>query len=284
MSNESPPPSLGAILGSAFASDPTRLAGFAPVAVETSWGEQILYRREGPEVGDSPPPPPAFVAFRHGLPHQLLPHQIDVRCLLAAFREVGCQGLLVTSSVGVLDSALPLHRPLLLEDLLTLDNRLPDGTACTMWPRVAPDQGHLILAEGVFSPVLAEQLRALADARQMDLGPGVVFGYCPGPRTKTRAENRMWARLGAQVNSMTLAPEVILANELGIPCVGLVVGHKYSLPDHPGLSLEEVGGSLEQGRGALEALVGDFLREARPVPSGNSLYRFEARTHPEEWK
>ena len=34
--------------------------------------------------------------------------------------------------------------------------------------------------------------------------------------------------MGADVNSMTLAPEVILASELLIPCSGLVVGHKYS--------------------------------------------------------
>ena len=53
--------------------------------------------------------------------------------------------------------------------------------------------------------------------------PRVVFGYAPGPRTKTAAENAMWARLGADVASMTLAPEIVLANELEIPCAALVV-------------------------------------------------------------
>ena len=42
----------------------------------------------------------------------------------------------------------------------------------------------------------------------------VVFAFSPGPRTKTRAENALWAQLGAQVNSMSLGPEVVLAEYL----------------------------------------------------------------------
>jgi hypothetical protein len=101
--------------------------------------------------------------------------------------------------------------------------------------RPSPEQGHLVLTEGLFSPSLTEQIDALVRAdRAAPPTPRVVFAHSGGPRTKTRAENRMWALLGAQVNSMSLAPEVVLANELRVPCCGLVVGHKYSLGDGEG--------------------------------------------------
>ena len=48
---------------------------------------------------------------------------------------------------------------------------------------------------------------------------------------KQKQKIKMWRQLGAQVNSMTLAPEIILANEMEISCCAAVVGHKYSVPD-----------------------------------------------------
>ena len=100
-------------------------------------------------------------------------------------------------------------------------------------------------------------------------------GDVGGPRTKTPAENRMWHRLGAQVNSMTLAPEVILANELEIPCAGLVVGHKYSVPDVNAPEDEEaVAATLDRSRLTFERIVRAFLFHAMPVAFGNHLFRF----------
>ena len=236
--------------------------------VETRFGPQPLHRLRGGAR-------PAYVAFRHGLPHTFLPHQIPYRALAAAFAEVGCGALLLTSSVGVLDANVPLHRPLLVRDLLTLDNRLPDGSACSMFTEPAPQQAHLVLREGLFSRALGAQLRRLAEAAAAPIVGEVVFGYVGGPRTKTPAENAMWARLGAQVNSMSLGPEVVLANELGIPCAGLVVGHKYSLPRGGGRSGElDVARSLADSRDALERIVRAFLERGEPVPFANELFRF----------
>ncbi|MGH7818348.1 MAG: 5'-methylthioadenosine phosphorylase, partial [Candidatus Binatia bacterium] len=102
----------------------------------------------------------------------------------------------------------------------------------------------------------------------------VVFVYVAGPRTKTAAENRLWASLGTQVNSMTLAPEVVLANELEIPCAGLVLGHKYSLSDAPGPAEHTLAESLIESRRALERIVVAFLDAAEPVPFANRIFRF----------
>ncbi|MCP4804582.1 MAG: hypothetical protein GY913_29765 [Proteobacteria bacterium] len=96
----------------------------------------------------------------------------------------------------------------------------------------------------------------------------------PGPRTKTPAENRWLASTGAQVNSMSVAPELVIANELGIPCAALVVGHKLSHPDHPAPDRTGIAESLERSRAEQLAVVEHFLASAPAVPFANTLFRF----------
>lgn len=264
--------SLGIIVGSAFRLEMLTGHRTTRVDVDTAWGPWVLHRIENLT-------PPAWLSFRHGNPHVLLPNQIPYRAQAAAFAEVGCGALLVTSSVGVLTPDLPLFEPLLLADIITLDNRLPDGGACTMFTEPHPDHGHLVLSESLFSIALSQQMKTITSAEGFEMAEGVVFGYVGGPRTKTRAENRMWRLLGAHVNSMTLAPEVILANELGIPCAGIAVGHKYSVPDIETPADEQaVSVTLERSRDALARIVRAFAERGQPVPFANHIYRYDVTT------
>lgn len=261
--------SVAAILGSAFAESLPGELDLAPEEIETEWGEQTLYR-----VGETERP--AYVLFRHGMPHRLLPNQINYRAQAAALDKVGCQGLLVTSSVGVLDADVPLYRPLLVDDIIMLDNRLPSGAACTMFDEPSDEHGHLVLDDGLLASRLKVDVRTLAQEERAPIADEVVFAYVQGPRSKTAAENRVWPRLGAQVNSMTLAPEVVLANELEIPCAGLVVGHKYSIPDRDPPAEEALSSTLERSREEQERIVTAFLRRGEPVDFPNSIYRFDS--------
>lgn len=261
---------IAVVLGSSFSEGFAEAARLVEEIVVTPHGAVTLHR-----MASAPGDRTAWCLFRHGLPHRLLPQQIGWRANAAALREVGVASLLVTSSVGVLDAGIPLFEPLLVSDLLMLENRLPDGRLCTMFESISPSQGHLVLDEGLFSVALGDQMRRLAEESGTPIRGDVVFGYAAGPRTKTRVENAAWARLGAQVNSMTLGPEVVLANELGIPCAGLVVGHKYSLPvTEKNLDDASIAASLVRARENLEHLVLAFLRDGVPVPFRNSLFRF----------
>ncbi len=264
----SAPAPVTAILGSAFHTL-TGTLDLERIDIETPWGSQFLHRVTDAER-------PAYVLFRHDVPHRLLPNQINYRAQAWALREVGCGALLVTSSVGVLDAEVPLYTPLLVRDLIMLENRLPDGSTCTMFDTPASDHGHLVLDDGLLASALNTQLRSLAEAVEAPIAQEeVVFAYVGGPRGKTAVENRMWPRLGAQVNSMTLAPEVVLANELEIPCAALVVGHKYSLPDHdPPEDRAALADTLDRSRSEQERIVQQFLQYGTPVPFGNRIFRF----------
>jgi purine nucleoside phosphorylase len=139
-----------------------------------------------------------------------------------------------------------------------------------------------VLQNGPVSTAVGDQVRAICTAAATPVAAEVVFGYVGGPRTKTAAENRLCARLGMQVNSMTLGPELVLAGELEIPCAALVVGHKYSLGDpspRPEATLDEaaLAETLVRSRQELEQIVLTFLRRARPVPFENQIFRFAGR-------
>ena len=261
--------SIGIIVGSAFKLDMLRGLSVEPQQFATPFGQWILYRVELRERQ-------AFISFRHGYPHYFLPNHIPYRAQTWAFNAVNCQALLVTSSVGVLDPSLPLFEPLLVGDILTLDNRLPDGTACTMFTEPSPEHAHLVIKEGLFSKALTQQLNAILSQEHPSIETDIIFGYVGGPRTKTKAENRLWKRLGAQVNSMTLAPEVILANEMEIPCCAAVVGHKYSVPTIEEPKDEQtVSESFEKSRSSLGRIVRGFISQIKPTPFNNHLYRYQ---------
>jgi len=260
--------SVAVILGSAWGEPVVGEKPLQPESMETRFGTTVLHRYD--QAGKD-----AWVLFRHGVPHQYLPNQIPYRAHAAALKAVGCEALLVTSSVGILDTALPLDAPILMGDLLMLENRLPDGSACTVFNDTGGDQGHLVFDEGPFSAALSAQVSDMAVTLGFPPPPGAVFAYAMGPRNKTTAENAAWQRLGAQINSMTVGPEVVLANELEIPVAGVAVGHKYSVPGmHGPVDMSSIAESLDRGRALIADLACAFLKGAEPVPFRNHIYRY----------
>ena len=259
--------SIAVILGSAFDEMPDWLS-LEEKIISTPYGEASIYH-----LPDSDPS--AYVIFRHGVPHSFLPNQIPYQAHAWALRELECGALVVTSSVGVFKQEFPLFQPLLVSDLVMLDNRLPGGNTCTMFTESSRDHAHLIITDGLFSAELGSQLRDLAKESDWPIAGDVVFGYVGGPRNKTPAENRIWRGFGVDVNSMTLGPEIILANELAIPTAGLVVGHKYSIPgletENDNMSLDD---SFVQSREAFAKLIIRFLENGRPATFRNVLYRY----------
>jgi len=260
--------SVAVILGSAFEKSISEELNLEALDIQTEFGTQTLYNSKQKNGRN------LFVIFRHGLPHTLLPNQINYRAQAAALKQVNCGALLINSSVGVLDADLPLYKPMLVTDLLMPENRLPDGSTCTMFKNPSNDHGHLLIKDGLFSTALNQQILDLGGDQIYKSENSVVFVYAGGPRGKTPVENRMWAQLGGQVNSMTLAPEVVLANELEIPCTAVVVGHKYSVPGIDNPQKQKIGNTLKQSRKATEFLITQFLMKGEPVDFSNQIYRF----------
>jgi 5'-methylthioadenosine phosphorylase len=260
--------SLAVILGSAFSDTIPKELEMQPIEIDTKWGKQTIYGSTNAKGRN------IYALIRHGSPHHLLPHQINYRAQAAALKAVNCGALVINSSVGVLDAELPLYKPLILTDQLMPENRLPDGSTCSMFTEPTEGQGHLVINEGLFSQALAKQIINRHPDTIFNPDREIVFVYAGGPRSKTAAENRMWAQLGGHVNSMTVSPEVVLANELEIPVAGLVVGHKYSLPDLDNPPEEEIRETLVKANSATKQILIDFLQNGQPVEFANHIYHY----------
>lgn len=264
--------SIAVILGSAYQNRDLPGIDYNDISVKTDLGEQTIYRVLGTGT-------PAYFLYRHNRNEHLLPHQIPYRRIIAALRKINCGALITTSSVAALVNDISLFKPLLVTDIMMPENRLPDGSTCTMFLECNDKQGHLILNEGLISHSLKEQLQTIGGNILNPEQRDIVFVYSGGPRSKTAAENRMWALLGAHVNSMTLAPEIVLANELEIPCAGLVVAHKYSIPGiaNPA-SADDIDLQLQKARDEFDTIITRFLKKGRPVSFANHIYRYDDRS------
>lgn len=203
---------IGTITGSGIYELP--LAGWEPRLVESRFGEaEVSIVKVGPwTVGN---------ISRHGREHYHLPHTIPYQANLAALKQLGARAVLATTSVGVVDPGVPLGRPILFDDLLFAENRLPNGEPCTIFTEPGdPERGHFIGSEP-FSPSLRRKMKLAARDLEIEAVVGGVYAHTNGPRFETRAEIKALKAAGVSAVSQTCGPEAVLAGELELP-YGLV--------------------------------------------------------------
>jgi len=152
------------------------------------------------------------IAFlpRHGLLHQIPPHRVPYRANIWALHTLGVTRILAFSAMGGLRPDYKVGDIVLPDQFLDWTKSRPstffDG------PKVV----HTAMADP-FCPELREILWRTAQElglRAHKNGTVLVF---EGPRFSTRAESRLYREVfGADLLSMTLVPEIVLARELGM--------------------------------------------------------------------
>jgi purine-nucleoside phosphorylase len=126
---------------------------------------------------------------------------------VAVLRGLGVRELVVTNAAGAVNPAYRVGDVVLLHDFVNfmLHSPLRGADEAVRRP-VGP------------SPRLALAIEAAAEARGFPLRKGVLFAS-KGPAYETPAEVRMARLLGADVVSMSTAPELIAAGGLGLETV-----------------------------------------------------------------
>ena len=109
--------SVALILGSAFEGSFAGDLNLTPHDIHTEFGTVTIHQTTLRNDRN------AYVLFRHGLPHRLLPNQINYRAQALALKNLNCGALLINSSVGVMDAGLPLYKPMLVTDLMMPENQ-----------------------------------------------------------------------------------------------------------------------------------------------------------------
>ncbi len=229
--------------------------GSVPVASGTFAGADVLH------------------VSRHREGHALLSSAVTHQANISALAATGADAIIAATVCGACDPDLELGSLVVFDDLFFPQNRLPDGSLCTLHAEPgAVGRGHWIF-DAPFSAPLRQALLAGARSYGHPVRDGGTYGHVDGPRFNTKAEIRMLMAAGVTAVSQTAGPEAVLAGEAKLPFALLGYATDYAngvKPEAP-TPMEElirlVTASTETFAGALAATLPE-LTSAEIAPTG----------------
>jgi len=154
---------------------------------------------------------------RHREGHVRLSSAVTHQANICALAAAGADAIIAATVCGACDPELELGSLVVFDDLFFPQNRLPDGSICTLHTEPgAPGRGHWIF-DGPFSEPLRRALLAGAREYGHPVRAGGTYGHVDGPRFNTKAEIRMLMGAGVTAVSQTAGPETVLAGEARLP-------------------------------------------------------------------
>lgn len=208
------------IIGGSGLDDPKILRGASELTVSTPYGEPTSPLTVGTIEGVG-----VIMLARHGRQHTIPPTQVNYRANIYALKEQGCTHILATTACGSLRENIKRGDFVVLDQFIDWTRRRP----LTFFERFDPglqNAKHTPMADP-FSEPLRQKLVAAATELKLACHPRGTVISIEGPRFSTRAESNMFRVWGADVINMTVASEVILANELALPYGAVAVSTDY---------------------------------------------------------
>ncbi|MFO7791116.1 MAG: S-methyl-5'-thioadenosine phosphorylase [Bacteroidota bacterium] len=166
---------------------------------------------------------PVAILSRHNKKHNLPPAQVNNRANIWALKELGCSHIIASTAAGSLrDEIKP--GDLVLADQFIDFTRLRPVTFFESFPQ--GEMKHTPMADP-FDDITRNRLADIAEKKQLRYHNKGTIITIEGPRFSTRAESHMFRSWGADLINMSIAPEVILANELEIPYAVIAMSTDY---------------------------------------------------------
>jgi 5'-methylthioadenosine phosphorylase len=163
------------------------------------------------------------ILSRHGRQHTIPPSKVNNRANIFALKEAGCTHIITSTACGSLREEIG-RGDLVIPDQFIDFTRHRD---ITFFDEFKPgSMNHTPMADPFDT-----NLRNLIISSAMALGIKIhnrgTLVTIEGPRFSTRAESKMFRLWGADIINMSVAPEVILANEIGIPYAAIAMSTDY---------------------------------------------------------
>ena len=241
------------IIGGSGLDNPSLLEDYREVEVFSKYGKPSSTITLGRLYGND-----LFIIARHGRNHEIPPSQINYRANISALDSLGCRRIIATSAVGSLKEEIaPGH--------IVFPDQFIDFTKqrkLTFYDEPGKVV-HLQCAEP-FSEYLREIL--INSAEELGIynhkrATTIVF---EGPRFSTKAES-FFFRQFADILSMTLVPEITLANELGIEYATIAMSTDYDCwkTDEPPVTWEGVQDTLKENAEKVKKILLKSLEKLR---------------------
>jgi 5'-methylthioadenosine phosphorylase len=160
---------------------------------------------------------------RHGEDHSIPSTRVNYRANVYALKEKGCSGIFATSTCGSLQEEICPGEFIVLDQFIDLTK----GLYASIFEKYKPGEVRYIPMAEPFSEDLRDFLVEGAIISGFTLHTKGTAISIEGPRFSTRAESNLYRSWKADVINMTIAPEVIAANELSIPYAAICVCTEY---------------------------------------------------------
>jgi 5'-methylthioadenosine phosphorylase len=196
------------IIGGSGLDNPNILENANDVNVATPYGKASSELKTGTISGID-----VVLLARHGRQHTLPPSQVNYRANIFALKKIGCTHIIATTAVG------SLREEIKRGDLVILDQFI-DFTRFRKISFHESFEPHKPVHTSMAEPFSKDLRKILIDSckklklRHHDKGTVITI---EGPRFSTKAESKMFRQWGADIVNMSISPECILANEIGIP-------------------------------------------------------------------
>lgn len=145
---------------------------------------------------------------------------------IRVMKLLGVESLLLSNACGSINPNFKKGSLMVIDDHINLlpGNPLIGKNYEEMGPRF-PDMSR------PYSKEINQLLFKLASENDIELHEGVYVAV-PGPNLETRAEYRFLRMIGADVVGMSTVPEVIVANQISLPCSAVSVITDECDPDN----------------------------------------------------
>lgn len=250
-------PEIGIILGTGLGSlvdqievekeiTYTNIPNFPIATVEFHKGKLIFGKLEGKTI----------VAMQ-GRFHYYEGHSIeDVVFPVRVMQRLGIQKLLISNACGCMNLDWKKGELMLIDDHINLQPESP------LRGREAPLLGPIFTdMSAPYDTELNAKLSAIAAAEGITLHKGTYVAVT-GPQLETRAEYRYLRMIGADVVGMSTVPEVIAANQMGLPVAAISVLTDECDPDnlHP-VDIDDIIATAKAAEKDLVVLLRKLMNE-----------------------
>lgn len=206
------------IIGGSGLDNPDILEQQQDLIVDTPWGAPSAPLKLGQIAGVS-----VVLLARHGRQHTLTPSQVNYRANIQALKNVGCTHVLATTAVGSLREEIGRGHLVIIDQFIDATRQ----RAMTFHESFVPHHPvHTPMADP-FDAALRAALIATCTQLGFDFHPRGTVVTIEGPRFSTRAESHMFRAWGADIINMSIATEVALANEAGLPYAAVAMSTDY---------------------------------------------------------
>ena len=201
--------------------------------------------------------PVVFLA-RHGESHTVPPHKVNYRANILALNEVGVKRIIAVNAVGGISEKMIANAICLPDQIIDYTH----GRQDTFFDGEFKPLDH-VDSSYPYDDALSNSLNRAAQASQIEVEKGGVYGATQGPRLETAAEILRLEKDGCDIVGMTGMPEAVLARELDLPyaCISLVVNPAAGKSNEL-ITMDDIRRVIASGMQDVKSIIAAYLKAA----------------------